>query len=277
MGKELRLQQQYFFVACSIHDIVARHLKIHEGFDNFPDKVAIQLNDTHPAIAIAELMRVLRRRARAGVGRGLGDLPGDLRLHQPHAPARGAGDAGRWSSSGACCRATWRSSTRSTTASSRRSAGDARVDDGRASRACPSSRRGTPKQVRMANLAVVGSHSVNGVAALHTELLETELFHDFYAALAGAVQQQDQRRHPAPLAPAGQPGAGRAASPRCIGPGWITDAERAASGSSRSPTTPAFRRRFREIKRENKERLAEIILRENGIERGPRRRSSTSR
>src|SRR5512140_3269256 len=59
MGKELRLQQQYFFVACSIHDIVARHLKIHEGFDDFPDKVAIQLNDTHPAIAIAELMRVL--------------------------------------------------------------------------------------------------------------------------------------------------------------------------------------------------------------------------
>ena len=59
MGKELRLQQQYFFVACSIHDIVARHLKVHPSFDNFPDKVAIQLNDTHPAIAIAELMRVL--------------------------------------------------------------------------------------------------------------------------------------------------------------------------------------------------------------------------
>ena len=50
MGKELRLQQQYFFVACSIHDIVARHLKVHESFDDFPDKVAIQLNDTHPAI-----------------------------------------------------------------------------------------------------------------------------------------------------------------------------------------------------------------------------------
>jgi starch phosphorylase len=59
MGKELRLQQQYFFVACSIHDIVARHLKVHDGFDDFPDKVAIQLNDTHPAIAIAELMRLL--------------------------------------------------------------------------------------------------------------------------------------------------------------------------------------------------------------------------
>src|SRR5512145_2467762 len=59
MGKELRLQQQYFFVSCAIHDIVARHLKVHEGFEDFADKVAIQLNDTHPAIAIAELMRVL--------------------------------------------------------------------------------------------------------------------------------------------------------------------------------------------------------------------------
>src|SRR5690242_6233698 len=59
MGKELRLQQQYFFVACSIHDIVLRHLKTHEGYTDFPDKVAIQLNDTHPSIAIAELMRVL--------------------------------------------------------------------------------------------------------------------------------------------------------------------------------------------------------------------------
>ena len=59
MGKELRLQQQYFFVACSLHDIVTRHLKVHPSFDDFADKVAIQLNDTHPAIAIAELMRVL--------------------------------------------------------------------------------------------------------------------------------------------------------------------------------------------------------------------------
>ncbi len=59
MGKELRLQQQYFFVACSIHDIVRRYLKTHEDFADFPDKVAIQLNDTHPAIAVAELMRVL--------------------------------------------------------------------------------------------------------------------------------------------------------------------------------------------------------------------------
>ena len=59
MGKELRLQQQYFFVCCSIHDIVQRYLRTHDDLRGLPDKVAIQLNDTHPAVAIAELMRVL--------------------------------------------------------------------------------------------------------------------------------------------------------------------------------------------------------------------------
>lgn len=58
-GRELRLKQQYFFVSCSIQDIVRRYLVTHTTFDDFPDKVAIQMNDTHPSLAIAELMRVL--------------------------------------------------------------------------------------------------------------------------------------------------------------------------------------------------------------------------
>ncbi|TVR45347.1 MAG: glycogen phosphorylase, partial [Puniceicoccaceae bacterium] len=58
-GKELRLVQQYFFVACSLHDIIRRYRKTHEGWDAFTDKVAIQLNDTHPALAVVELMRFL--------------------------------------------------------------------------------------------------------------------------------------------------------------------------------------------------------------------------
>ena len=58
-GKELRLKQQYFFVSCSIQDIIRRHLNEHTNLENFPDKVAIQLNDTHPSLAIAELMRLL--------------------------------------------------------------------------------------------------------------------------------------------------------------------------------------------------------------------------
>src|SRR4030095_8078425 len=58
-GKALRLKQQYFFVACSVGDIVRRYRRVHRGFDLFPKRVAIQLNDTHPSIGIAELMRIL--------------------------------------------------------------------------------------------------------------------------------------------------------------------------------------------------------------------------
>ena len=58
-GKELRLVQEYFLVACSLRDIIRRYLKTHQGFDGFPDKVNIQMNDTHPALAVAELMRIL--------------------------------------------------------------------------------------------------------------------------------------------------------------------------------------------------------------------------
>ncbi len=74
-GKELRLKQQYFFVACSIADIVRRYLKNHTDFRDFPSKVAIQLNDTHPAIAVAELMRVLVDEKRLQLGRGVRTSP----------------------------------------------------------------------------------------------------------------------------------------------------------------------------------------------------------
>ncbi len=58
-GRELRLKQQYFFVSCSIQDILRRYLKAHKTFDELPDKAAIQLNDTHPSLAVVELMRIL--------------------------------------------------------------------------------------------------------------------------------------------------------------------------------------------------------------------------
>ncbi len=89
----------------------------------------------------------------------------------------------------------------------------AKADDGAVSR-MSLIEEGTPKQVRMANLAVVGSHSVNGVAALHTDLLRARAVPRLPPALARALQQQDQRRHPAALAAPGQPGLATSSSPR---------------------------------------------------------------
>jgi starch phosphorylase len=119
MGRELRLKQQYFFVSASLQDMLYRFAKSETPLDELPEKVAIQLNDTHPSIAVPELMRILIDQHHLRVVARLGHRHPHLRLHQPHADARGAGNLAGRPLSSACCRATCRSSTRSTTASSR--------------------------------------------------------------------------------------------------------------------------------------------------------------
>ena len=92
-GKELRLEQQYFFVSCSLQDMLRIYdLQRRAGLERFHEKFAVQLNDTHPAIAVAELMRLLVDEHAMSTGTRPGTITrADLRLHQPHAAARGAG------------------------------------------------------------------------------------------------------------------------------------------------------------------------------------------
>jgi len=260
MGKELRLQQQYFFVACSIHDIINRHLKMHEGFEGFTDKVAIQLNDTHPAIAVAELMRVLVdehgfewehawETCRAVFGytnhtllpEALERWPVDLfgRVLPRHLEIiyevnrRFLDDLGGRG-----------------------------VDPGAMSR-MSLIEEGPVRQVRMANLAVVGSHSVNGVAALHTELLKSDLFKDFDALWPERFNNKTNGVTPRRWMLQANPELSRMIT-EVIGPGWETDVDELRRLEPLADDA-AFRRRFREVKRQNKERLAAVVQRENGI------------
>jgi starch phosphorylase len=261
MGKELRLQQQYFFVACSIHDIVARHLKIHEGFDDFADKVAMQLNDTHPAIAIAELMRVLVDE------NGL-----------------------EWDRAWEICQATfgYTNHTLMPEALEKWSVdlfgrvlprhleivyevnrrfleevrGANKVDESAVSR-MSIIEEGPVKQVRMANLAVVGSRSVNGVAALHTELLKRELFKEFHALWPDKFNNKTNGVTPRRWLLQANPGLSSAIT-EVIGPEWITDATRLVALEPLAEDS-GFRKLFRDVKRDNKARLAEIVKAENGI------------
>ena len=198
-GKELRLEQQYFFVACSLQDMlrITRVQKIPP--ERFHEKFAVQLNDTHPSIAVAELMRLLVDEHGTGLGRGLGDHPQDLRLHQSHAAARGARALAARRCSAACCRGTWRSSTRSMRASWTRCASPSLATSERLARMSLIDESGA-RYVRMAHLATVGSHAVNGVAQLHTELLKSDVLRDFHDLWPRQVQQQDQRRDTAALA-----------------------------------------------------------------------------
>ena len=91
-GQELRLRQEYFFSSASLQDIVRRHMQQYGDMGSLPDKVAIQLNDTHPAISIAEMMRILIDLHGHQMGAGVEADQGYVRLHQPHAAARGARD-----------------------------------------------------------------------------------------------------------------------------------------------------------------------------------------
>src|SRR5512136_2375567 len=260
MGKELRLQQQYFFVACSLHDIVTRHLKVHEGFDDFAGKVAIQLNDTHPAIAIAELMRMLL---------------------DEHGLA--------WDAAWTICQSVFGYTNHTLLPEAlekwpvellgrvlprhleiiyevnglflAKVRNDPRFDAAAVER-MSLVEEGVPKQVRMANLAVVGSHSVNGVAAL-----QNELFHDFFRLWPEKFNNKTNGVTPRRWILQANPELASVLN-EVVGPGWITDAEE-LSRLELVVDDAAFRRRFREIKRDNKERLAAIIERENGIQVDP--------
>jgi glycogen phosphorylase len=259
MGKELRLQQQYFFVACSIHDIVLRHLKTHESFDGFADKVAIQLNDTHPAIAIAELMRLM------------------VDEHELE-----------WDRSWDTCRAVFGYTNHTLLPEAlerwpvelfgrvlprhleiifeinRRFLESLRelpdLDPGAAAR-MSLIEEGPVRQVRMANLAVVGSHSVNGVAALHTELLKADLFRDFHQLWPERFNNKTNGVTPRRWLVQANPDLAHMIT-EVIGPGWETDLEQLRRLEPLADDE-AFRRRFREVKRANKEKLAEIVQREN--------------
>ncbi len=92
VGKRLRLGQQHFFVSCSLQDMLRIHLLRQKSLDSFPESFAVQLNDTHPAIAVAELMRLLVDEHFHPLGAGLGDHPKNSGLYQSHPVAGGPGD-----------------------------------------------------------------------------------------------------------------------------------------------------------------------------------------
>ena len=177
-GRELRLLQEYFLVACSVRDIVKRYLETHDSFDEFAEKVAIQMNDTHPALTVVELMRMF-----------IDDYG------QPWEQA--------WATTVATCGYTnhtllpealekWpfdllerllprhlqimqEINRRLLAEVERRFPGDLAMQQ-RVSLFDDGDRR----NVRMGNLAMAGSHSINGVAALHSELVKTTLAPEFH-------------------------------------------------------------------------------------------------
>ena len=176
-GRELRLKQQYFFCACAIHDIVRRFQETHSDLRLLPDKAAIQLNDTHPSIAIAELMRLLLDREHLGW-----DVAWDITqrtfAYTNHTLMPEALE--KWPVAmferllPRHLEILYEINHRML----RRVHLHAPTDNALKARMSLIEEH-PERQVRMAHLAVVGSHSVNGVAELHSELVKTRLLPDF--------------------------------------------------------------------------------------------------
>lgn len=260
-GKELRLKQQYFFVSCSIQDIVRRHLQDHGTLTNFAQYVSIQLNDTHPTLAIPELLRILLDEHRLEWKDAWTQVVGTF-AYTNHTLLPEALE--KWPISflerllPRHLELVYEINARF-------------LDEVRARYPNDLERlrnmsliEENPRMVRMAHLAVVGSYSVNGVAALHTELLRTRVLTDFANFWPQRFNNKTNGVTPRRWLQQCNPGL-TALLNETIGDGWQYDLEQLQS-LEKYVEDSVFRSRFREIKRQNKARLAEHIFHTSGVE-----------
>ena len=264
-GRELRLRQEYFFVAASMQDLIGRHLEEHGTLANLADKVAIHLNDTHPAIGVAELMRVLCdehlvpwNEAWAQCGRifsytnhtlmpeALETWPVALMEHV--LPRH--------------MEIIFRINQEVMNLASKHRPGD--VDF--LARLSLIDERGE-RRVRMANLSIVGSHQVNGVSALHSALLVETIFKDFASLWPDRFTNMTNGVTPRRWLAQANPALSDLID-RTLGKGWRFDLDRLAD-LKKVKTSAGFRDAFMTVKRHNKTRLARLIKRTTGVEVNP--------
>jgi glycogen phosphorylase len=254
-GRELRLVQEYFLVACAIRDIVRKYLNHHDSFVQFSSKVAIQLNDTHPALAVAELMRALIDE---------NDLPWDMAWGITRATLGYTNHTllpealEKWPVP--LFELTLPRHLQIIYEINRRFlelVASSRPDDNECLRRMSIIEEGEQKQVRMAHLAIVGSHSINGVAALHSELVKTKLVPDFYQLWPERFNNKTngvtQRRWLLRCNPSLAHLIGRT-----IGDGWITDLDKLKALETYAEED-WFQHEFLNVKLSNKNRLARVI------------------
>jgi starch phosphorylase len=264
-GRELRLRQEYFFTSASIQDILLRHLAEHGQLANLADKVAIHLNDTHPAIGVAELMRLLvdehgfawaaawalTQQVFSYTNHTL--MPEALEtwpvaLMQKVLPRH--------------LEIIFRINAEFLALAAAHRPGDndflrrlSLIDEG--------AHGGNERRVRMAHLSIVGSHKINGVSALHSDLLVKTIFADFASLWPGRFTNLTNGVTPRRWLAQANPGLASLID-ATIGSGWRLDLDqlkRLAPHAER----PDFRNAFLAVKHANKARLAEHIRASTGL------------
>ncbi|MBO6157747.1 MAG: glycogen/starch/alpha-glucan phosphorylase [Firmicutes bacterium] len=257
-GKSLRIKQQYFFISASVQTIIRKHLEHYPSLDNLADKIVIQINDTHPAMVIPEMMRILMDE------HGLSwDKAWDLTSHSVaytnHTVMVEALE--RWPEeliqkivprihqiileiNRRFCEHLWQ------------------VFPGDWDKISYMSIVGNG-EIRMAHLSIAGSFSVNGVSALHSQILKDDCFHDFYLDAPEKFTNVTNGIAYRRWLGQGNPGLAKLLK-ESIGDSYLkkpNDLEKLKDFAD----DPEFLTRFDQVKRENKLRLAEFIKKENGI------------
>ena len=266
-GKELRLVQQYFFVACSLADIVRRFKGGYElPWSEFPSKAAVQLNDTHPAVAIPELMRILVDEEKLEWSQAW-DICQKTFSYTNHTLLPEALET--WSAA-LFERVLPRHLQIIFEINKRFLEGDVEKrwpGDGEKKRSLSLIEERGGKHVRMAHLSVLGSHATNGVAALHTRLLCERLFPDFFELYPDRFLNLTNgvtfRRWLDVCNPELS-----ALITESIGAGWLKDSTKLIA-LDRFADDAAFREKFHAIKRGHKVRLAKIIQDTCGVSVSP--------
>jgi starch phosphorylase len=260
-GQELRLRQEYFFSSASLQDIVRRHIQQYGDLGALNDKVAIQLNDTHPAISIAELMRILIdlhgmewERAwdvtRATFGYTNHTLLPEALETWPVALLERM--LPRQMQIIYAINAAVLTEARQRAGFSDEQIAHVSLIDERGSR-----------RVRMGQLAFVGSHSINGVSALHTELMKQTVFSDLNALYPGRINNKTNGVTPRRWLMQCNPGLTKLITER-IGPGFQDDTLQLAE-LHKHAGDPGFQDQFAAVKRANKTKLAALVKERLGV------------
>jgi starch phosphorylase len=251
-GRELRLLQEYFFVACAVRDILRRHLSAHTDFCDLPDRVQVQLNDTHPALAVPELVRIMVDEHDVPFEKAF-DLARRTFAYTNHTLLPEALE--RWPAG--LFRKVVPRHYEIVDDINRRFLDEVRLrhgdDPGRLAR-LSILEGGEAGSVHMAKLAIVGSHSVNGVARLHTELIKTALVPDFHQLWPERFNNKTNGITPRRWLLVANPDLAELVT-GAIGDGWVHDLGQIAALEPLAED-PEFRAAFRGVKRANKQRLA---------------------
>ncbi|MFT7679376.1 MAG: starch phosphorylase [Planctomycetota bacterium] len=265
-GRELRLVQEYFLVSCALQDILEQHLKL-DGceLEALPERVAIQLNDTHPALAVAELMRLLIDEHKLPF-EDAWDLCQQCFAYTNHTLMPEALE--RWPRPMLLrvlprhLRLIEQINARFLAQVVERWPGD--LDR---MRRMSIIEEGVPRHVRMAHLAIVGSHAVNGVSALHTELMKASLVPDFAELWPTRFQNKTNGISPRRWLLGANPALAQLVTEH-VGDGWILDLSRIAELEA-VVDDPEFCTAFQEVKQSNRERLANHVRESLGVSVDP--------